>query len=215
MSATQSYVPSAASPSAVIQSLGDFSGLDIALNGAWSPTIFYQDLKNHPVKDKKELAELVYQACRTNMPYLEFFEKSRGYSRVVNDIEKQLWDTFERGSVMLYFEPIFLHLLQFNEMNSEYNVLIAYVDAMSRVPVNQWNPILKGIGACCYQFFAKESSLYAKLPYRTRDDIPEEMTDEELLNALDCELSPEHGHGKISIEDSRTALVQKYKSQYR
>ena len=114
---------------------------------------------------------------------------------------------------MLYFEPLFLRLLESPELTTDVTTLTLYLNALSQVPIAQWNSILEGIGACCYQFFAKEPFMYAPLPYRSKMDTPEEMTDQELLEAVESSLSPTPYRGKISIEDSRSQLIQRYLSK--
>ena len=208
----QTYIPTSNTPQLVIQGLNDLIGQELSLPGNWSPTIFFQDLKAHPVKTKNQLAEAVLDACQKNTTYLEFFEKTRGQAKECNESQKQLWAIFDEGSVMLYFEPLFLKLLSSSAISGGKELLILYLNALSKSPISQWDETLKGVGACCYQWFAKEPELYAHLPYRKDRDTPENMTDFELFEAIESSLSPTSYRGKISVEDSRSKLIEKYKA---
>lgn len=210
----QTYIPTSGTPQLVIQSLNDFIGQELSLNGNWSPTIFFQDLKDYPVKSKKELAEAVLESCQNNINYLDFFKKTRDQEKTCNELQAKLWEIFNKGSVMLYFEPLFLRLYEAKEINQDINLLLAYLNALSQSPVSKWDEILKGIGACCYQWFAKEAELYTHLPYRQSMNTPEEMTDQELFDAIESSLSPTSYRGKVSIEDSRSKLIKEYKSHF-
>jgi hypothetical protein len=204
------YIPTSTSPQLVIQSLNDSIGQELSLPGNWSPTIFFNDLHEYPVKNKKELAKIVLDSCQKNTNYLEFFEKSRGKPRPCNDKQIKLWNIFSNGSVMLYFESTFLKL-----HNEEYDndILILYLNALSQTPISHWDEVLKGIGACCYQWFIKEPELYTRLPYRKNMNVPEDMTDQELFDAIESSLSPTSYRGKISVDDSRSQLIERYKFQ--
>lgn len=197
------YVPTGATPQLVIQSLNDHYGCELSLMGSFSPTIFYQDLKEHPAISKRALAQLVQQANQRehrgeHVSYLEFFEQSRGHPRPnTTDRQKKLWKVFERGSVMLYFEPIFLRLLKLEELDPDDQLILKYIKMMSKAPVVQWNEIVKEVGACCYQFFGKEPELYAA---RAKSQGPAAMTDQELLAAV----------GGRRLDDSRSALIRRY-----
>lgn len=212
--ASQSYIPTSNTPQLLIQNLNDFIGQELSMAGNWSPTLFLNDLKTFPVKSKKQLANEVLESCKNNVVYLDFFEKTRGQARPCNEIQKNLWNIFNKGCVMLYFEQVFLRLHELTEINKDDNTLLLYLNALSQSPISQWNEIVKGIGACCYQWFVKEPELYVRLPYRENVNTPENMTDKELFEAIESNLSPTSYQGKISIEDSRSKLINKYKSKF-
>lgn len=222
MASKSRYIPSGNTIESVIQSLNDFLGTELCLPGQWSPRIFFEDLKTDPVRDKKELAELVLLACQNNMSYLEFYKKSRGHEKKCSSLQKRLWAIFSQGSIMLYFEPLFLRLLdEFRnkedekEINQETIILLLYMDALSKTPISQWNSIVAKIGACCFQFFAKEPENYVRLLFCHQSDKPECMTDQELLEGLgETSLTLTAYRGKISINDSRTILIQKYRDRF-
>ena len=218
MSSEKSYVPTGTTPQLVIQSLNDYLGSELSLCGSFSPTIFYSDLKDHPATSKKILAELIRKANELEMSggplmsYLDFFEQSRGQPRPnTTDHQREIWKAFEQGSVMLYFEPIFLRYLAAPELSKEEDVILQYIKALAQVPVVRWNEIVKGLGACCYQFFGKEPELYARLVFRTKDDGPESLTDDELLTAIGSKLSPTRYRNQVCLDDSRSALIKRYK----
>jgi hypothetical protein len=131
------YIPSSNTVELVIQSLNDFLGTELSLPGQWSPRIFFEDLKSDPVRDKKELAELVLLACQNNMSYLDFYKKSRGHPKECSSLQKRVWSIFSQGSIMLYFEPLFLRLLDVlknkedeKEISQETIILLLYMDAL-------------------------------------------------------------------------------------
>lgn len=212
------YIPSGLNPSQVIQSLNDCIPQEIACPGAWSSTLFFNDLKEYPAKSKFDLANLVDSANKAQMTYLDFFQKSRGTERKVTDQQKRILEIFEKGSVMLYFEFLFLRF--FNGLVSEDTklskndeILLLYIQALSSCTITQWDSIVKGIGAICFQFFAKEPDLYVELLGKpVRGDQPTDMTDQELLQKLSGTLSPTSYRGKISINDSRSELIKQYQA---
>lgn len=177
------YIPSGTSPEMVINSINDSFGHEIALPGTWSPTMFYSDLKEHPVKSKKILGELIYKA-NTDQPlsYLEFFERSRGSPRPQSD--STVWDAFGSGSVMLYFEPLFLKLVSKKELSRDDQVILMYIKELAKHPVPHWNAVVENLGCCSYQFFGKEPELYVSLLYRPDTTSPKNMTDQDLLKEL-------------------------------
>lgn len=204
-----SYQPTGTTPELVLQSLNDYLGIELALPGNWPPNLFYQDLQDYPVETKRKLAVAVQSGLTESKNYLEFFEETRGFKRPTSEEQLEIWKIFSCGSLMLYFEPLFLRLLDRPQMEG-YQVILAYLQALSETAVMYWNSILEGVGACCYQFFGKEPDLYARLITRTSADTPEEMTDQEILDAINSNLSPTAYNNKISTEDSRSALIQKY-----
>ena len=207
------YVPSGSSSQSIIQSLNDYISTELALPGSWSSKLFYSDLKTAPVQSKRILANTLEQANREPMSYLMFFEQSHGYPKNVSDFCRELYPLFERGSIMLYFEDCFLRLLEETTPDPCDEIVLQYVRALSHRNIGQWDAIVAGIGACCYQFFAKEPELYIQLVYRTGPDCPEHMTDQELLDKIaqgQSGLSPNKYNGKISIHDSRTELLRLY-----
>lgn len=213
----QRYLPSGDTPELVLQSINDYCTAkgwlkdELVLSGTWSPKLFYKDLKEYPVATKRILASVMCEAMQKNMSYLEFFEKTREFKRPEHETQTKIWQIFNQGSIMLYFEELFLQLLQEPQMEG-HTIILAYLEVLSKSPVVQWNAIVEGIGACCYQFFAKEAPLYAHLIKRTSADQPEDMTDQELLEVLNSNLSPTAYHNKISMHDSRSAMIRKYKA---
>lgn len=179
------YIPSGTSPQLVINSINDSLGHEIALPGTWSPTLFYTDLKEYPVKSKKILGELIYRANTDQaLSYLEFFEKSRGVSRPESKENPSVWEAFSSGSVMLYFEPLFLKSVSKKELSRDDQVILMYIKELSKHPVPHWNAILENLGCCSYQFFGKEPELYVSLLYRTDTTSPKNMTDQDLIKEL-------------------------------
>lgn len=213
----KSYIPTGTTPQLVIQSLNDYLGVEISTPGSWSATIFYSDLKEYPVTSKKVLAKLVRKANELEhkgslLPYLDFFEQSRGKPRPnTSEKQKEIWKVFEQGSIMLYFEPVFLRFLAAPELSKEDEVILEYLKVLSQIPVVRWNEVVKGVGACCHQFFEKEPELYARLLFIEKSSDPESMTDEELLAAIGSKLSPTRYRNQISLDDSRSALIKRYR----
>jgi hypothetical protein len=84
----------------------------------------------------------------------------------------------------------------------------------SKTPISQWNSIVAKLGACCFQFFAKEPENYVRLLFCHQPGDPDRMTDQELLEGLgETSLSPTTYRGKVSINDSRAVLIQKYRAR--
>jgi len=210
---TTTYIPSGTTISSVVNSLNDYISNEIALPGNWSPTIFYNDLKKYPSISKLALSNGIVQANLEKMSYLEFFEKTRGYSREHKSLE--VWDIFNNGMIMLYFENVFLKLSENEQYDNDDKIILMYMKALSQSHTSKWNDIVKGIGACCYQFFSKEPYLY--IPLLSRKNIDNDLTlltDMELLTKLELTLSPRKYRDKISVDDTRTQLIEAVKQKY-
>jgi len=174
------------------------------LCGSFSPTVFYKDLFQYPVKSKRKLGELILAANQKAIGYLDFFHLSRGFPRPIHN--QEVWDVFNRGSVMLYFEPVFLRLVEVEKLSNDDRTLLMYLDALSRTSIDQWDQIVEGIGACCYEFFINEPETYVRLIRRTNAEAAEELTDHELLEQLRIK-GPFLERGKC-----REDLIQRYKN---
>ncbi len=194
------YIPSGSSVGSVIERLSDYLKVDLAVPGNWSPRLFFDDLKNNPVRDKRILAQTIHNALEIPITYLKFFEITRGYPRPVNDYQKELLQIFNDGSVMLYFEDLFLEL--FLNPSKDEKELLKYLKALSQLSISKWNQVVEGIGASSYQFFAKDPHAYAKLLHRVKDTEASELMDREILECL-----PEIE----TIVESRADLVSKFK----
>lgn len=209
------YIPTGSSSSSIIQNLNDYVASELALPGNWSSKLFYKDLKESPVLSKRILSESLENANINPVSYLIFFGQTRGYSKNVSKIHAEIYSLFEQGSIMLYFEDYFLRLVEKDKSNSYDEIILKYIEVLSSQSIGLWDEIVAGIGACCYQFFAQEPELYAKLAYRKQTDCPENMTDFELLNIVakgQFSLSPNKYPNKISIQDSRSELIQLYQN---
>lgn len=198
------YVPTSTSPEQLVSKLNDATGQLLALNGTWSPTIFFNDLLNFPVRSKRKLAEQVLYSTQKGMDYLEFFNTSRGHPREVR--HPKVWEVFSRGSVMLYFEPLFLKLIEKEDLTKDDLTIVQYLDALSRTSIHQWDSVVEGAGACCWEYFSKDPQAYAKLLRRTSAVRAEELTDQELIEGSGFHFTFVHR------DLSRAHLIKMYQS---
>jgi hypothetical protein len=150
---------------------------------------------------------------QSNPSYLTFFKQTRGYDRPLSPEEKEAWRIFNEGSIMMYFEEVFLNILReiqsTHELGSLNQVLLQYMEALANSPINEWDTIVANIGACSYLYFVENPYAYANLIFCNRTDQPEDMTDFEILE----QLSPTKSPDRISLQDTRTSLVTKYKTE--
>ena len=217
------YMPTSLDPSMLIGSLNDSIPHEIAVPGTWSPELFYLDMKQYPVVHKtitsKRIAEIL--RSKENTTYLEFFEETRGYARFPNltPFQSQVFEIFERGSIMLYFEKVFLKLID-RAPSEEDLILFEFLKKLSGEPITDWNETVAEIGACCFQFFAKEPYSYMKLIYWDKAVVTgdpttdyENMKDQELLARENITLEFSSCPGKLSIEDSRSKLLSHIKAK--
>lgn len=211
------YIPSSLNAETLISSLNDCIPGEIAIPGHWSPQLFFEDMKNFPVSDKLTTAKKISEILKSDYvsTYLDFFEETRKKARQVTSLQKGILEIFEKKSVMLYFEMVFLKFFNANELESDDKILLQYIDALSNVEIHQWNQIVANIGACCYQFFAKEPYLYINLMKRnTIGPIDYEyMTDQEILQKEKIKLELSDCPGRLSIYDSRSKLLNHIKAQ--
>jgi len=195
------YIPSGTSIEQVFQSLNDYTQEELAFPGNWPESFFFEDLKTYPVQTKQLLVVALQKALHEHQTYLEFFQVTRGFEHPREKDHPEIWKLFDRGSLMLHFEQLFKELLDKSEHNQDERVIIAYLKALSKTPVAHWNAVVEGIGACCYEFFGKEPYLYARLIRRNNADQAEDMTDPEILEAIQIQISP---------KKSRSDLIQLY-----
>ena len=184
-------------------------GEECVLPGQWSPKIFYDDIMTAPVVNSEILVAAMKKLTLTNITYLNFFHETRGYEKSLTSYQKELYTLFSKGSLMLYFEEIFLHLLSsstsFTVQNEGRNEdLLKFLEALAANPISKWNEIVANIGACHYIWFAKEYALYLPLLNRRDQNTYENYTDEELLNCIGAKLEQ---IGEITISDSRSKLI--------
>lgn len=201
------YIPSGKTVELVIQSINDFAGCELALPGNWSPQLFFQDLKKYPVSSKKQLTELIIAANTSRVSYRDFFCQSRPTIPFPHP-HQHLFEIFESDGIMLYFENYFLRLLKIdsNTLMEKHDIIIQYIEVIGKLPIGCWDNIVAKLGACCFQFFAKDPELYIGLS--------EEMSDQQLLKKLSLTLYPTPYLGQISIHDSRRLLLEIYHNKF-
>lgn len=224
------YVPSGKTPEQVIESCNDLIASEIALPGGWSPVLFYEDLRKYPSQSKTLLAENIAERVRMpNASYLRFFEKTRGIPHPLLAQNPQLqtqvqriFDVFTNGSVMLYFEDFFLKMCFLDRpINQAENIILLYVDALSKSPITQWNDIVRKIGCCRFEYFAKEPELYSQLLVNRKSSglinnpKPEMMADFDLLAGMNTEASsPTQILFRAPTDGSRSLLIQNYLNKH-
>ena len=97
--------------SLLLISINKLIGEEITLPGNWSPKLFYEDIMNAPVQNSDVLISTMKRLALEWPSYLDFFFTTRGYHKNVTEYQKELYTLFSKGSLMLYFEEIFLFLL--------------------------------------------------------------------------------------------------------
>lgn len=194
--------------SSLLISINKLVGEECTLPGNWSPKIFYDDIMNAPVSDSNILISSMKSLIHSEKPmsYCEFFFVTRGYEKKLTPYQKEIYSLFENGSLMLYFEEIFLSLLNSEKERNE--DLIKFLSALGTSPIYKWNDILANIGACHYLWFAKEYSLYLPLLNRKDQSSFENYTDAELFQYLGLELKEIGLDSEIRICDSRRKLIE-------
>ena len=195
------YIPSGSSVGSVLNSLSEYLKEDLVLPGNWSPQLFFEDLKRSPAKDKKSVALAIKSSIEVPITYLYFFESTRGYPRALTSKQKELCELFDQGSIMLYFESLFLQMFNGKETKEDKG-LLTYLRVLSRFPISKWNDLIEGLGACSYQYFAQDPHSYAKLLSRVKDVDPEDLMDKEILEVL-----PE----AESFSKNRAELIRRYR----
>lgn len=161
----------------------------------WSQLVFMYDLEHYPVKSLSDTYLLL-----TNPPYsyLAFFEKTRGYPRPLHGKER-IWQTFQQGSLLLYFDQLFFRMLK--EPEDTDDRLLEFLDILGKHPVPQWDYLVQGFGACCIEFFLRTPELYCR--------VNRDSTDHVLLGKLGKKLQYERLPDEISRYDSRPTIIQK------
>lgn len=150
------------------------NAIECTFPGNWSATLFMNDLKTYPCDVDRIQKTLNLDV---DLTYLEFFEITRGKERP--DSNPIVFELFEKGSIMLYFEEIFLRLINKEHVPSN---LLKYISFLSNTPISRWNKTLEGIGASSYQYFSQSPLTYATLLERTKDTDLSDLTDHEILD---------------------------------
>ncbi len=195
--------------SSILISINKLVGEECALPGGWSPKIFYEDLMNKPVMSSEVLVasmKKLTQNIQNEPSYLNWFEETRGYKKEVTEYQKELYTLFGKNSIMLYFEEIFLKML--NQTTRD-ELLLQYIYTLSRSQIDQWNDIVKESGACCYQWYAKEHELYLQLLKRKDDISNDNKTDQEIFKDTKYKLEQ---IGQLTPNDSRSKLIDLIKN---
>lgn len=161
------------------------------VNGTWSLKIVFDDLESYPV-DK----ELILANLNKQVPYLEFFRETRGFEKEVTPHQKKVFDIFDKGSIMLYFENIFLYLLKQEEECELFHLMekLSKEDDMS----SWWN-IIKETGAGSVNLFISDPLSY--INNKTKDEEYLEKNNLELGYYTDIE------YNIIGPDFNRTQLI--------
>ncbi len=195
--------------SSILISINKLVGEECALPGGWSPKIFYEDLMNKPVMSSEVLVasmKKLTQNIQNEPSYLNWFEETRGYKKEVTEYQKELYTLFGKNSIMLYFEEIFIKMLNMKERNE---ILLQYIYILSQSSIDQWDSVVKKSGACCYQWYAKEHELYLALMTRKDEISYENKTDEQLFKGTKYKLEQ---IGQLTPNDSRSKLIDLIKN---
>ena len=141
----------------------------------YSAKLFISDLQEYPVSK-----EACFQVLKQypNISYLDFFKLTRKIPRpgsevlenanteLIREIEFkiEIWNIFSKGSLMLYFEPLFLKLISPRyKLHPKADVLLYYLRQLSSKLITEWDKIVCNLGCCCYEFFCLEPELYLDL----------------------------------------------------
>lgn len=136
---------------------------DFYVNGTWSLKMLFDDLESYPV-DK----ELILSNLNKQVSYLEFFKETRGFEKEVTPYQKQVFDIFDNGSIMLYFENIFLHLLKKDKICPIFSLM----EKLSQLHISSWWNVIKETGAASVNLFISDPLSY----------FENEVKDKEYLN---------------------------------
>ena len=188
--------------------LNKLLGKEFAVPANWSPQILHSDLMKEPVKSQEILIQELQKVNDKKEPsYLEFYFATRGVPKLCTDRQKKLYEIFGKGQIMLYFESVFIDLLNSPPKENE-GAFLQFISALSSQPLNKWDSIVAHTGACCYQWFVKEPYAYIKLLTRKDKKDYNNYTDEELFQIKNWTLQMCAEKDKVSIHDSRSYCIQ-------
>lgn len=177
----------------------------------WSIKLFTEDLIKYPMFSKDELIKHVKKAYDDNISYRDFFLRTRDFQRPCHETidHERLWMLMNNPNMIFYFEDYLISAID-RELTEDDFLIIEYLQVMDKYDVNQWDAIVQNIGACCFEFFAKEPQKYTQLLKCTDRKNYENMTDQQLLDKLDTKLSI---FGPVSRQNSRSELLDKVMQQ--
>ena len=107
-----SYVPTSQTIEQLICNLKEALSIEVSIPGNWSPILFFKDLKQYPCKSKDLFLRNFREAWINKTSYLDFFEATRGFKRTEDNT---IWDIFNKGSIMIFAEDLFLILINKKE----------------------------------------------------------------------------------------------------
>lgn len=189
----------------------------------YSSELFLSDLDTFPVQ-----SNICYDVLRNypNANYLDFFKLTRGFERpgstpneddpieVKDNIEfkNKIWEIFSRGSLMLYFENLFIRIVNSKVLiHKNKDALLSYLKMLSENPVSEWDKIVSNLGCYCYEFFSNEPELYLDLFENFhKDQNIENMTDFEILKKINYKLplGSKNYPNMITRKSSRSDLIK-------
>lgn len=148
-------MPHPATIQELLQSLEELWGKKLWLPGEWSPTLLMRELEESPPISMRVLAKAVRRSNLKRVSYLELFKTTRDEDKERTDRERRLFELFEQSSLMLYFEDLFLRLLEESDEQLE-----KIMERLAKLPAHRWNEVTDRLGALCFEWFALEPDLY-------------------------------------------------------
>lgn len=117
------------------------------------------------LNDFKEIKPDIISKFHT-FSYLEMYEKVIGEEKKLNDFQRRVFNVFNCGSIMLYFENVFIRLLyEKRSINSE---MLNIMEDLTTIAIQNWDNYLSKIGAISAFLFINDPFSY--LFYRVKDE---------------------------------------------
>lgn len=198
----------------LIQELNDVQSEELALPGNWSSKLFITDFQ--PDNNLLVIAEYLFNSLQQENPdYLKYYQqvwnKPHPYYPKTED-QCWVWKVFSTGSIMYYFEDIFLEYLHVEKLTPAQKFLVQYCEAMSNYPIYKWDSIVKLIGACCYNYFVQEPDKYVNLLFKSDPNNPDLMTDDQIIEKLNVNLTLSCHKNNLGYSGCRSTLIDKFKA---
>ena len=104
----------------------------------WSLKLYTEDIKYLGLENKFNDIIVKYG----NMKYLDMYSAINGGPKKISNFVKRVYDVFSDGSILLYFEHLFMYLLKCDENETDEKIL-NFMNSMSKLDVMEWNSYVK------------------------------------------------------------------------
>lgn len=182
----------------------------------WSWLLFQTDMQNFPINFNDCVVE-VQNAYKNNYTYRQFFQRTRGFHRpgVSSPEHETIWDMLNNPTILYHFERYLVEVVDKPNLTADDRYILSYLKVLSKTDINQWDDVVQGMGACCFEFFATDPYKYCELLKDDDRRRVDNMSDQQLLGIIEQKLYGHQYDGHISRQNNRSDLLLMVQDKYK